>query len=391
MANLAKVSTATLLAETARIAYFVSKPFFKKKIWLLCETETQAQENGYELFRWIKSNAPSIEAYYVIRDDSPSINKFQSNEEWLALDSWKQYFYMYHAEAIISTHGLWMIPDELGILKKLTRKTLNAKRVMLNHGVGFLKNGKQFYHKTIFPLNSQIMALSPKHKAIFTEEYGYEDSEVVIAGYPRFDGMTDLSAEAKWPNLIVYMPTFRDDEQNLGDAFQETELFKQTKALLNSDSFKQHLEDNDAHIAVYLHQNIQKYSQYLDPFSSPRIHILRQGELSVTELLRMGKLLITDYSSVFFDFVYMNKPFISYQFDCEKFIGARKNKAFIDIRRDLPGYVADTPAELEEKIKMVFANQFIPQDDHLLKIKEYFSFQDQKNCERVFNAINQRD
>ncbi|UPW18547.1 CDP-glycerol glycerophosphotransferase family protein [Agarivorans sp. TSD2052] len=390
MANLVKVISATVAAEVTRLAYFVTKPFMKKRVWLLCETASQAQENGYELFRWIRENKPEIDAYYVIKRDSPSIDKFLSEQEWLALGSLKQLFYMYHAEAIISTHGLWMIPDELGILKKLTSKTLKAKRVMLNHGVGFLKNGKQFYHKTVFPLNNQIMALSPKHKAIFVEEYGYDDSEVKVAGYPRFDGMTDLSAQSKWPNLIVYMPTFRDNEQHLGDGFTQTELFKHTEALLKSDSFKQHLEQNDAHIAVYLHQNIQACSQYFDSLSSSRIHIVRQGQHSVTELLRMGKLLITDYSSVFFDFVYMNKPFISYQFDYEEFIGARKNKAFIDIRHDLPGYVANTPSELEQQIAQVFADGFALLPAHQDKVKQYFSFQDQNNCERVFNAINQR-
>ncbi|MEH6649118.1 MAG: CDP-glycerol glycerophosphotransferase family protein [Motiliproteus sp.] len=390
MSNLVEVISATLVAEITRIAYYLTKPFIKKRIWLLCETETQAQENGYELYLWLKNHAGAIDAYYVIDKNSPSIGKFDTREEWLALGSFKQLFYMYHAEAIISTHGLWMLPNELGILKKLTLKTLQAKRVMLGHGIGFLKNGKDFYHKSVFSLNDLFVAASPKEKDIFVNEYDYHDDEVAITGYPRFDIMTDLSEKSQWQNLIVYMPTFRDKEQHLGAGFKETDLYKNTQSMLCSESIKNSLEKNNAHIAIYLHQNIQHYSQYFDEYSSDRIHVIRQGEFTVTQLLRMGKLLITDYSSVVFDFVYMKKPFISYQFDYDKFIEARKHKAFIDIKTDLPGYVVNGINELEDTIETVFSNCFSLQPEHQKKMEKYFSFQDQDNCQRVFQAITTR-
>ncbi|MPW31300.1 hypothetical protein F9L16_20200 [Agarivorans sp. B2Z047] len=388
MANLVKVASATFVAEVTRIAYYLTKPFFKKRVWLLCETQTQAQENGYELFLWLKQHAKDIDARYVIDRHSPSISQFDNDKEWLALGSFRQLFYMYHAEAIISTHGLWMLPNELGLLKKLTLKTLKAKRVMLNHGIGFFKNGKDFYHKSIFTLNDLFLSASAKEKSIFVEEYGYKDSEVSITGYPRFDSLVDTSNESKWSNLVLYMPTFRDKEQKLGDKFKETDLFKHTRDMLCSLEINKSLQENDAHIAIYLHQNIQHYSKYFDEYTSERVHIIRQGEFSVTQLLKMAKLLVTDYSSVVCDFVYMDKPFISYQFDYDKFVGARKHKAFIDIRTELPGYVVTQLAQLEETIALVFAESFTLPNEHKEKIKDYFTFQDRENCRRVYQAIN---
>jgi hypothetical protein len=387
LANLFKVIKNTLIAETGRLSYYLTLPFFKRNIWIISETENQAQENGYQLFCWIKENRQNIEAFYVINKNSPAIGKFKDCNNWLDSGSFKMIFYLYHANRIISTHGLWMIPNELGILKKITRKTLKGKRVMLNHGVGFLKNGKQYYHKSSFPLNDLITALSQKDKNIFLNEYGYQNEDVKITGYARFDSMIDTSKQAKWHNMILLMPTFRDQEKGLQEKFKKTELYDRIQRMVIDKEFQHFLEEKNCHLAIYLHQDIQDYSIYLDKFSTNRIHIIRQGEFTVTELLGMSKLLITDYSSVLFDFVYMNKPFISYQFDYSAFINSRENKPFIDIRTELPGYVVTKHNELINTIQTIAKNNFTILPKHKKCATQYFTYQDKGNCKRIYEEI----
>lgn len=378
----------TILSEVARFHYFFIKNLKKEEIWLICETQFQAQENGYYLFKWIRTNYPNLKVYYVISKNAPNLENLLKLENILYYESYKQILYLYLAKKLISTHGLWIIPNEMGILKKYTRKTLNAKGIMLNHGIGFLKNGKQYYDKKHFALNNLIISLSSKHKNIFTEYYGYDDKDIVVTGYPRFDDMIDESDNSNLKNLITIMPTYRDKEDNLSeDEFKKTNLFFAIKKIISDNNLKSFLEKQNIFLGIYLHQNIQKYNYLFDSYSTEKILILKQGQYNVQKLLKESKLLITDYSSVLFDFVYMNKPFISYQFDYDEFINSRIDKAFLDFKSDLPGYVVNNHIDLINLIfDIVNSNYYFP-SEHKNKAKEFFRYNDQANCYRVFQEI----
>ena len=389
MASFYKLIKSTIIAELARLCYFLSKPFFKKNIWIISETESQAQDNGYALFCWIEANTSGIDVFYVVDKHSPGIDKFKNRNNLLAVGSFKLIFYMYHANRIISTHGLWMVPDELGILKKLTRKALKAKKVMLNHGVIFIKNGIKYYHKSIFPLNDLWCAVSAREKHLLQNEYGYSDKDIVITGLPRFDFLADTSDQSKWQNMILYMPTFRDTEKDLEEKCKDTELYHRIKDLMLDKQLNLFLQEKDCHLAIYLHKDIQSYLKYLDQFTSDRVHIVRPSEINIKDLFKMGKLLITDYSSVFFDFVYLNKPFISYQFDYDEFINSREEKPHCDIRSELPAYVVTTHNQLISTIQAIEKDNFSMPPEHQQKAAQLFTYKDQENCKRVYQAICQ--
>jgi CDP-glycerol glycerophosphotransferase len=390
MANIINVTKSTIIAESARLLYFLKKLLpskVNKNIWLFSESPAQAQENGYELYLWVKENAPEVDSYYILERSSPVIKKFSNDSNLLILGSFKQCLMMFEADRIISTHGLWQVPDELGILKKITRNNLKAKKVMLNHGVGFLKNGSKYYHKNNFLLNDLILTLSKKHSHIFTSLYGYKDSDLKITGYPRFDNMISSVENSPWKNTITLMPTFRDGMKNSISEFKETGLFKHIELILTDPTINELLIQSGSHLAIYLHQNIQECSDSFMTHESEHVKIIRQGDYSVTEILKFSKLLITDYSSVFFDFVYMGKPFISYQFDRESFLAARHEKPMLDIQNDLPGVVVDTHDELVRELSKYINNEFTLEDSYKQQAAEFFEYQDTNNRYRAYQAI----
>lgn len=91
---------------------------------------------------------------------------------------------------------------------------------------------------------------------------------------------------------------------------------------------------------------------YLGAFESvcDRIRILSQKEYDVQTLLRESALLITDYSSVFFDFAYMRKPLLYFQFDYAEFREKHYPEGYFHYDRDGFGPIVKTVDELVEAL-----------------------------------------
>ena len=97
--------------------------------------------------------------------------------------------------------------------------------------------------------------------------------------------------------------------------------------------------------------------------------------------------LITDYSSIFFDFAYMNKPLAYYQFDYDKFRSGHYQEGYFSYKRDGFGPVINSAEELMWWIKNVIACSFANEQKYTDRINEFFTLRDTKNCERTYNAI----
>ena len=98
--------------------------------------------------------------------------------------------------------------------------------------------------------------------------------------------------------------------------------------------------------------------------------------------------MITDYSSVFFDFGYLRKPVIYFQYDKEEFFsGQLYNEGYFDYENMGFGPVCYNLNDLIENIINVIEKDCKNDDKYLNRIDNFFKFHDDKNCERVLNEI----
>lgn len=95
--------------------------------------------------------------------------------------------------------------------------------------------------------------------------------------------------------------------------------------------------------------------------------------------------MITDYSSVAFDFSFLNKPVIYYQFDRNEFLG--KEGSHIDIEKELPGIIVNSQDKLERELDNLQKKQFVIDTSLKERINRFIAYKDQNNCERIFDAI----
>ena len=107
----------------------------------------------------------------------------------------------------------------------------------------------------------------------------------------------------------------------------------------------------------------------------------------VQQLLISSKLLITDYSSVFFDFAYMKKPSIYYQFDSNTFFAKHYKKGYFDYSENGFGDVALSVEELLLSLKGNIDLDFVPNMRYLERMNSFFELYDDCNCERIYQLI----
>ena len=100
-------------------------------------------------------------------------------------------------------------------------------------------------------------------------------------------------------------------------------------------------------------------------------------------------MIITDYSSIAFDFAYLKKPVIyyhyakDYHFDLEESYFDYKTMGF--------GEVVDNHEELIDLIMEYVENECEMKDQYTKRVDDFFEFNDKNNCKRVYDAIKKMD
>ncbi|MEG0133447.1 MAG: CDP-glycerol glycerophosphotransferase family protein [Clostridium sp.] len=370
---------------------YISSKFMKLKkenrdIWLISERRDEAEDNGYHLYKYIRENYPEKKVYYIIDKTSKSYEKIKKYETVIHHNSLKHYIYYFLSDKHISAFQFFGVP-EAPILWWLEKKRfIKKKKVFLQHGITkemlpFLK-----YENTNY--RNFICGAKPEYEYI-KQYYGYPDENVKYLGFCRFDNLHNNNEK----NQILVMPTWRQwlgmtNEENdvLKDEAQfcESEYFKTYNSLINNSRLNKSLKEYNIKLIFYPHPEMQRFIK-LFKVNSDNIKIVSRKNSNLQELLKTSKILITDYSSIAFDFAYMRKPLIYYQFDQEKYYGKHFEKGYFDCSRDGFGKVIKDEERLISEIETLI--NLKTDEKYIKRAKEFFSLYDKENCKRTYEAI----
>lgn len=132
------------------------------------------------------------------------------------------------------------------------------------------------------------------------------------------------------------MPTWRRwlaDIKSI-DEFKETDYYKNWFGFLKDERLINLVEKYHYSICYYVHPVLNKYLDIFKGVSSNIKFLNSKDGNDIQSHLKSAKILITDFSSVFFDFAYMKKPMLFFQFDEDKYYESHYIKAYFDYRRD---------------------------------------------------------
>ncbi len=211
-------------------------------------------------------------------------------------------------------------------------------------------NAQQMYQTYDEDVKKYNYMISANHfsSEVFQSAFRINKERLIETGYPRNDVLVNtttqevvkLKQQLGLPldkKIILYAPTWRDNSfVSKGYTFHLEVDFAKWKEKLGEEYvvvFKPHyLIINDFDMAAF------KGFVYEMPAS-----------LDISELYLVSDILITDYSSVFFDYAILQRPIYFYMFDLESYANELRGFYF-DLAKTLPGDIFIKEMDLLDKI-----------------------------------------
>ena len=216
---------------------------------------------------------------------------------------------------------------------------------------------------------------------VFQSAFAIERERLIETGYPRNDILSNYNSDdikkikdklnlPEGKKIILYAPTWRDNSYNLkGYTFKLEVDFKKWQKILGTDYiviFKPHyLIVNDFDLEA-----VKEFVYYIDP------------KEDISSLYLIADVLVTDYSSVFFDYAILKRPIYFFMYDLDTYRDELRG-FYLDIYHDLPGDVIESEDELIQKI---FSEKF---DYNRLQIfnEQFNNHEDGNASKRVIEIL----
>lgn len=307
--------------------------------------------NSKYLFEYVKEHLPQITPLFVI------------NEENLRRELSEQYGKEYFIETEskegirrVLEAGVWFTSAGLPVYGT----GLGKNRLIVNlwHGVPLkkialmdpnMKKAARIYFKKIFSENyTWILTTSRELVPVMTKSFQVSEDRLRVWGQPRNDCIfappdrkqilegiySDLP---EYKKVVLYAPTFRD--------YGNTRLFPFED--FDKKVFEDFLEQEKILLLLRLHI---KEAAAADAYVSSRIRRFGSEEAGdVTGMLGMFDLLITDYSSIYIDYLLTDKPLMFLPYDRERYLDGRGMN--FDYDEVTPGPKPETMKEFMMEIK----------------------------------------
>ena len=295
-------------------------------IWLFSSTDNSHYNyNSRYLFEYVKENLPEITPLFVIND--PELRNSLSSKYG------KQYF--------IETESIQGIRQALSAGVWFTSAGLPAygtglhkKRLIINlwHGVPLkkialldpnLKKAARIYFKKIFSENyTCILTTSHELIPLMARSFAVSEDKIKVWGQPRNDGLLQKNdcheiLGQLFPDLpeytktVLYAPTFRDYGQVQLFPFKDFDQ-KQLEAFLE-----------EKNMLLFIRTHVAEQGSAA-PYLGKRIRFLGNEQAEdVTGILNIFDCLITDYSSIYIDYLLTDKPMIFLPYDRQQYLDGR--------------------------------------------------------------------
>ncbi len=287
----------------------------------------------------------------------------------------------------LATSGYVFLDNEF-LPMAYVRFARGVKVVQLWHGTGTIKRFGQdvntgFLKRLEYRANQRITHLIVNSEAVkreYASAFAVAEEKIYVIGNPRTDLLLNEAFLKKkreaflqeYPALdgkrcILYAPTFRDAEVDA------------PRIALDLDRMSRELADNEV-LMLRLHPHVAGHFGRISE-GKDWAHIINMSAYrGITTLLAVADVLVTDYSSVIFEYCIRRKPMIFYAYDLSDF-ETRGRGFYRDYKSFVPGKVVRDQDELMAALRSCDGSEASG------FVRDNFPYLDGKSTDRLLQLI----
>ena len=339
------------------------------------------------IYEYMLKNKSNYNYVWVMNNS----NKIPGNPKTVKRNTLKYYYYIARAKYIVSNVRMpnkYIKRPEQSYLQTwhgtpLKRLAGDMDNVHMP-GTNAVRYKKNFNRET----NKWDYLIAPNQYSadIFRRAFWFNNT-MLKTGYPRNDILTNHNDEDTINRLkrinriptdkkiILYAPTWRDDE-----------YFKVGKYKFNLklDLHRMKEQFGDEYIILLRMHYLVASNMDLTVLEDFAYDVSSYSDVS--ELYLMSDILITDYSSVFFDYANLRRPILFFTYDIEKYQGQLRG-FYIDMETELPGPLLMDNDEVMDAIQNIDAVNEKYEDRYNEFYERFCSWDDGRASEKVVDAM----
>ena len=254
----------------------------------------QESIDAFSLFLELQKN--KIPSKYIALENCASCEKIKNYSDVVYVKNRWDLVFRYSsliasARAILTSYGLLC-----GIDKVI--KNISKNYIFIEHGVTF---HQEFIDSLYSCKNFNKILVPTKYTYdLYKKNNSWSDDQMILSGLPRWDRLLASKSNKSIFVFFTWRKAFLDKKTDIANYFSSISSFLG----LLSDVIPENVE-----IAIAWHHEVYKKTEHL-PKLNPRIKFVKPNEISCC--IQNSDLLITDYSSIFWDYFYQNKPVVFY-------------------------------------------------------------------------------
>lgn len=364
-----------------------------KRVWLISDRIVMAGDNGEALFSYLHDHPePGVEPVFALSADSPDYERMGKLGRVVAYGSVEYQQLMVTAELIVSSAADRYVTNVFPSAAAAAQRGLpRPKFAFLQHGI--TKDDMSWWLKRTRKDIRLLVTASERERASFTDNprYGYGPQVVKCTGFPRHDQLLVQAGQVAPKRKVLIAPTWRSYLTGTMDAatgkraassgFQKSAYFRFYDQLLNDPQVKDAVEQMGYEVEFLIHPAfVQEAEKFTSSFATV------STKYDYRRLFLESAVLVTDFSSVFFDFALLGKPVLYAQFDEQEFFGRHYVPGYFRYREDGFGPVLTDYEQVRSALLAYMADPRM-EPVYQQRARGFFYRPQTSSCQEVVEAL----